>query len=265
MDVETLLHVLEVVSHLFDRAAAHTHLLRPKLQRLGRGAEARRPVDRRGASHRAALQDDHAPVFGAATGALLIEIAVGRALLHVELARGLEGPCFEENHAHAGLAQGLGCRTSAGTGADDDHVCFESSEDVSLLASRMSQPRSAALLYGSVLLPRITLERSVTARPSWDRSHHRHWACDLLGRAGISGRECVFRNQVIRADGESDDRRVDRVQQTDAAVAQTRQSTLGIVQRGFGPRRPLTGQQPAAQPKAQHVEGLVHACNDRLG
>ena len=70
-------------------------------------------------------RDHHAAVFGAAPGAFLIEVAIGGALLHVELARGLERPCFEQHDAQASLAECLGSGASAGTRPYDDDIGLE--------------------------------------------------------------------------------------------------------------------------------------------
>ncbi|MNI74121.1 hypothetical protein D3C73_1301870 [compost metagenome] len=97
----------------------------PVLECWVRGAEARRPVDQGGASHRPALQYGDGAVLAHAADAFLIELGVGLVFEQFEVAAGLEGAFFDQQHPVTGRAEYFSRGAAASTAADDRYIGFQ--------------------------------------------------------------------------------------------------------------------------------------------
>jgi hypothetical protein len=97
----------------------------PVVERRRRRAKRARPVDRRAAADAASLQDADRVVRGAPRSFVLVEIAVGLVLMHVEIGRGPERAFLDHHHREPRLREDFRRGAAARARADDRDVGFE--------------------------------------------------------------------------------------------------------------------------------------------
>ena len=124
-DVETPLSAIEPGREIVGAEPDEAECAHPMLERGDRGAEARRPVDRRAAADAATLQNVDRVVLRLATGRLLVELRIRFGLAHAKVGRAGERSLLDHDDRQAGLGQDLGGGAATGPRADDRDVGLE--------------------------------------------------------------------------------------------------------------------------------------------
>ena len=93
-----LLTALKPGGHGVRRQSFEAELLAPVGERFVRGAEAAGPVYRGGAADTAALQNRDGAIGGDPAHAFLVQIGVGRQLVHLEVFLIIQSTLFHQNH-----------------------------------------------------------------------------------------------------------------------------------------------------------------------
>ena len=119
-----LFPALEPGSHGVWCQAVEAEMPAPVDEGFVRGAEAAGPVDGGGAAYTAALQYGDGTVGGGPAHAFLVEVGVGRQLVHLEVFLVIQPAFFHQDNGQALPGQDFRGGAATGTGADDDHIGF---------------------------------------------------------------------------------------------------------------------------------------------
>jgi hypothetical protein len=119
---QLVLHDREPRAHRLGAQLVQTVVALPEVEDLGRRAKAAGPIHRRRTADAAALQNVDRLVGRLARRRFLVQLGIGLAFKHIEVARRAQRPLFDKDDAQTGSAEQIGGNAAAGTSTDDHHI-----------------------------------------------------------------------------------------------------------------------------------------------